>query len=246
MRFVADVAHDLGNPVANLKLRVSLLKKVPERMAEHLAIIERQTERMDNLIKDLLTLSRLDLGVLTTELTSLNLNTLVTRIVQTHEPTAESKGLSLTFQAEPDLPRLTIDARQIERVIVNLIANALNYTQTGGTIHLATTRDNSAVVFTIRDTGIGIMPEAMPYIFERFYRSDEARQTAEGTGLGLAIVKEIVSRYGGTILVESKPGQGSEFRVLLPTVTLRRAENSGHPPTNPASDAQMKSSPGHK
>lgn len=232
MRFVADVAHDLGNPVANLKLRVSLLKRVPERMAEHLAVIERQTERMDNLIKDLLTLSRLDLGVLTTELTSLNLNTLVTRIVQTHEPTAETKGLALTFEADPDLPRLLIDARQIERVIVNLTANALNYTPSGGTIHMATTREANTIVFTIRDTGIGITPEALPYIFERFYRSDEAREIAEGTGLGLAIVKEIVSRFGGAIDVESKPGQGSEFSVFLPAMNLRPAGNSpeGTPP----------------
>jgi len=216
MRFVADAAHDLGNPVANLKMRLYLLQKNPQRTAEHLAMMEKLIGRLDALVKDLLTLSRLDLGVLTTDLVHLDLNTVIARVVEVCEPMAENKGLLLSFQPSPDLPRILADEQQIERVVTNLISNAINYTLPSGTIHLSTQRAGERAVFTIRDTGIGINAQALPFIFERFYRSDEAKHTAEGTGLGLAIVKEIVVRHGGTIEVESIPEQGTLFTVSLP------------------------------
>ncbi len=199
-------------------MRLYLIKKAPERLPEHLAAIERLTDSLNALVSDLLMLSRLELGVLTTELVLLNLNEVLTRVIETHEYIAQSKGIALTFEPAPEITLIRVDERQIERAVMNLVTNALNYTPVGGAVRLASHSAREQVIFTVQDTGIGISPQAVPHIFERFYRSGEAKRMTEGTGLGLSITKEIVEKHGGYIVVESTLGEGSRFTVYLPAV----------------------------
>jgi signal transduction histidine kinase len=129
---------------------------------------------------------------------------------------AQHKAISLSFEAAPNLPPVLADSRQMERVLINLVSNALKYTQPSGAIHVSVSHEANTVIVAVRDNGMGISAEHLPHIFERFYRSEAAIRTTEGTGLGLAIVKEIVEKHSGTVEVESTPGEGSIFRVLLP------------------------------
>jgi PAS domain S-box-containing protein len=219
-RFISDAAHDLRSPISTLKLQLYLLKKAPEQLTRHLGKMEDLVGRLGTFIEDLVTLSRLELGVSTTELIRLDCNEVVRRVVEVYELLAEDKGLTLNFESQPDLPLILADSHQIERAVVNLVSNALKYTPPGGEVHLATSHDATHVIFTIRDTGIGFQPEALPYLFERFYRTDEAKQMAEGAGLGLSIVKGIIEQSGGRVEVESSPDQGTVFTVYLPIVDL--------------------------
>jgi PAS domain S-box-containing protein len=217
-RFIGDAAHDLRSPISTLKLQLYLLKKAPEQLTRHLGKMENLVGRLGTFIEDLVTLSRLELGVSTTELIRLDCNEVVRRVVEVYELLAEDKGLTLHFESQPDLPLILADSHQIERAVVNLVSNALKYTPPGGEVTLTTSHDATHVIFTIRDTGIGFQPEALPYLFERFYRTDEAKQMADGAGLGLSIVKGIIEQSGGRIEVESSPDQGTMFTVYLPIV----------------------------
>ena len=216
MPVVADIAHDLHNLASNFKTRLYLTEKSPQRLAEHLAVLEQDANRLDALVQRLAAISQPQLDSLTAALHPLNLNDVAAPIFKAYEPVAYAKRLTLTFETAPDLSPILADALDIERVVINLLCNALNYTPAEGTITLTTARDNNSVLLTVRDTGIGISSQALPHIFERFYRSEEAQNTTLGTGLGLGIVKGIVEKYGGQVEVESTFGKGSVFKVVLP------------------------------
>ncbi len=217
-RLIAELAHDLTNPVSNFRLRLYILKNAPQRLTESISVMESLVDRMEIMAKELLTLSRLDSDISTmiAEPQVRDLSPLVREMAYLCAPMAESKGLTLKVETAPKALMAAIDEKPIERGIVNLISNAINYTPAGGTISVSTRQENDKVVLSVRDTGIGINPGALPYIFDRFYRSDEAKRTIEGSGLGLTIVKEIVQRHGGTIKVSSVPGKGSLFEIWLP------------------------------
>ncbi len=218
-RFIADAAHDLRNPVTVLQLQLELIRLAPDTIDERLGAIAHQITRLDSLIGDLLMLSRLDQRVIGTEWERLDLFSLVAFVLDAQSSLAENKNITLQFEAEQDLPTIWANRLQVERVVVNLSDNALNYTPKGGKITVRLFRENDWLVLTIRDSGIGILPEDLTNIFERFYRAKNARTTSEGTGLGLAIVKEIIALHGAKIEVESEPGEGTLFRIhfnLLP------------------------------
>lgn len=216
-RFVAHAAHDLGNPITTLKMRLYLLERMPERLKEHLSVLTREVERLETLVTELRTLSELDRGVVTLRRTSTDLNMLVYSVLEAHQPLAADREQNLQFSLAPRLPDIKLDPRKFERVIVNLLSNALRYTPNGGDIHLSTLAAEGGVSLLVRDSGIGIDQEELPFIFERFYRSDRARQIdSGGTGLGLAIVREVVEAHGGRITVDSAINQGTTFTVWLP------------------------------
>jgi signal transduction histidine kinase len=194
-----------------------LLKRTPEKLDEHLRKLENQVEHLRNLLDDLRSLSQLDQGKFTLTVETSDINQIVAHVYDTYEPVAISKGQTLHLITDPQIPEILVDKRQIERVFVNLVANAINYTPHDKAITVRTLRDENAVVFSIADEGMGISAEDLPHIFERFYRTDVARSTqSTGTGLGLAIVKEIVEQHGGSVTVESELGKGSTFTVRLP------------------------------
>ncbi|CAG0955113.1 partial Alkaline phosphatase synthesis sensor protein PhoR, partial [Anaerolineae bacterium] len=215
-RFVADAAHDLGNPVAVLNTSLYMLRHAPAQLEQRLPILEYQVKRLDALVKDLLTISQLDREVELVDPNYIPFAQLVGQIVQGQQLLAAQKQIHLTADLPDDTPPLIGEVQAIERVIVNLVANALTYTPDGGQVHVRVNRQQDEIIFSVKDTGIGISPTELTRIFDRFYRTPSARRKTAGTGLGLPIVKKIVELHGGRIEVESEEGKGSEFRVYFP------------------------------
>ncbi len=216
-RFIDDAIHDLATPITGLTNRLYLIKRSPEKLDEHLHKLENQVGHLRNLLDDLRSLSQLDRGQLALYLEPYDINRIVEQVFDTYEPVAISRGQILNLFTTPNLPAVQMDARQMERVFVNLVANAINYTPNNKAIWVRTVVDEDNVIFSVRDEGMGISPEDLAHVFERFYRTAGARSTqSTGTGLGLAIAKEIVERHGGSLKAESELGKGSTFTVRLP------------------------------
>ncbi|MBE2268201.1 MAG: PAS domain S-box protein [Anaerolinea sp.] len=216
-RFVANAVHDLATPISGLSARIYLLRRSPEKLAEHVRALENQVQHLQNLVDELRMLSRIDRGQLVPSLAMTDVNELTQRIFDTYEPVALDKQQTLTLRLDPSLPKIAIDAQQIERVLLNLIANAVNYTPAYRGIRVETLAAEGEIIIRVADEGIGISPEDLPRVFERFYRSAEARRSNRtGTGLGLAITKEILDLHRGTVAVHSELDKGSTFTVRLP------------------------------
>ena len=216
-KFVADVSHELRNPVASLNTRLYLLERAEdEDSARHIAILKEQLDRLNRLIGSVLNISRIELAKQTVKLVALDLNNVIENELRVHYPVAESKGLSLSFKPAPNLRTVMGEPAQLAQVVMNLVANAINYTESG-TVEVRTMQDDGHVAVEVRDSGLGIAQEDMANLFDRFYRGRTAVEAAlPGTGLGLSIVKEIIDLHQGQIEVESEVGKGTLFRVLLP------------------------------
>ncbi len=216
-KFVSDVSHELRTPTTNLNLYLNLMEHgKPEKRAYYLTTLKQQAGRLAGLIEDILDLSRLEQESAQVVFSPVDLNEVVGQVVTAHQPRAEAAGLRLTFEPGDDLPAVRGEPGRLMRVVTNLLGNAINYTSEGS-VHVATQRLDGHVCLQVRDTGIGIEPEDIPHLFERFYRGRHASQSnIPGTGLGLGIVKEIVDLHGGKIEVSSRVGQGSKFTVWLP------------------------------
>jgi PAS domain S-box-containing protein len=225
-QFISNVSHELRTPLANLKLYLTLLDKGrPEKRQQYLDTLQREAGRLQQLIEDLLNLSRLESGSAQSDRYPTDLNQLVRQLVQDRQMLAAQRELTLTADLDPDLPLALADEEMFGQVLTNLITNAMNYTPSGGQIMVragsATTRSKRWVTISVTDTGHGISKEEQEHLFERFYRGRAAQQTgAEGTGLGLAICREIVQQHEGRITVQSPalpphPG-GATFTVWIP------------------------------
>jgi PAS domain S-box-containing protein len=225
-QFISNVSHELRTPLANLKLYLNLLEKGrPEKRQQYLNTLQREAGRLQQLIEDLLNLSRLESGSVQSERAPADLGQLVRQLVQDRQMLAAQRELTLTADLAPDLPLALADEEMFGQVLTNLITNAMNYTPPGGKIVVrassAATRGNRWVTISVTDTGHGISKEEQENLFERFYRGRAAQLTgAEGTGLGLAICREIVQQHGGRITVQSpalppQPG-GATFTVWIP------------------------------
>ena len=218
-KFVSDVSHELRTPVTSLGLYAELLEHgKPDRREKYIAQIQTQAARLAQLVNDILNLSRLEMGAEPPSFEAVDLNDLTTSVVETYQASAEEAGLDLTFTPDRALPPVSGERNQLAQVITNLVANAINYTPRG-TVRVATERlDSTGVCLTVQDSGLGIDAGDIPRLFDRFYRGKQAvTSMIRGTGLGLAIVKEIVDLHRGTIEVESTLGQGTTFRVCLPS-----------------------------
>ncbi|MBN1486041.1 MAG: GAF domain-containing sensor histidine kinase, partial [Anaerolineae bacterium] len=219
--FVSNVSHELRTPLTNIKLYLDLLNRgQQQRRATYMETIHREANRLQKLIEDLLTLSRLDLGKVEVNMESIDLNALIHMLVEDRRPLFTHKGLSLNVHTTQGLPYIYADAKLIEQVLTNLLSNALNYTLSGNvtlTTKIDTIKSQPWVTVSVQDTGVGIPVEEQTYLFERFLRGSAGNTTqASGSGLGLAISKEIANLHGGHINVESKVGVGSTFTVWLP------------------------------
>ncbi len=215
-RFVAYASHELRTPITNLKTRLYLMHIQPERMEEHMRILDYVTDRMKRLVEDLLDISRFERGVTPLKFENVVLQDTVCDLVQIQEPEAVRKGVQIACHL-PEAPvTVRADADRLAQVITNLISNAINYTPSGGRIdvRLSQTAD-SRVLVEVVDTGIGIAADHLPHIFQPFYR---VVSQIEGSGLGLSITKEIVELHGGEIEVVSQIGVGSTFRFWLPSI----------------------------
>jgi two-component system phosphate regulon sensor histidine kinase PhoR len=213
--FVGNVSHELRTPLSLIKGYVETLldgaRENPEVAERFLKIIERNTQRLDFLIQDLLTISALESERISLDLSPVNLSALVEKVFADLQSRAETKKIKLQNQ----LPELVAnaDANRLEQVFANLVDNAIKYGRNEGSVFIGgkNLADGKLEIF-VRDDGPGIPPESLPRIFERFYRVDKARsREAGGTGLGLAIVKHIVQAHGGEVRAESEPGKGATF-----------------------------------
>jgi heavy metal sensor kinase len=215
----ADISHELRTPLAALltTIEVALRKpRTPQEYRELLTDCLATGQQMSQLVERLLALARLDAGVDRMRPREVDVAGLAEQCAALVRPLAEARDLSLRFERNGPLP-LVADPDKLREVLTNLLHNAIEYNRPHGSIELAVERHNGHVRLEVRDTGIGISPEAREHIFERFYRADPARQ-ADGlhAGLGLAIVKGYIDLMGGTIAVDSTEGEGSTFRVTLP------------------------------
>lgn len=221
-QFVATVSHELRTPLANVKLYLSLLRKGREDRREHyLQTLEQETGRLGEMIEDLLDLSRLESKTEIEKREPVELEPLLTELVENHRPAFQAKELDLQFSGSG---RVVVSANrnQLIQVFTNLLSNAMRYTPSGGWVRVVLQEPESVdgrsmASVAVQDSGQGIPDEDLPYIFERFYRGALARTSqTPGSGLGLAIVREIVERHGGLVRVSSRLGLGSTFTVLLP------------------------------
>ena len=218
-KFIADVSHELRTPVANLSIYINLLENgKPEKKAQYLSILQKQANRLTNLVEATLGLAQLDAGVQNHAFGPIDLNEVVVDILQGHQARAESFGLYLEHELALALPNIWGNKIQLVQLVTNLVANAINYNQKGGRILVETFAKNGTMVcLKVSDDGIGISEAELPHLFDRFYRGHQTGQSnIPGTGLGLAIVKEIVDLFQGYIEVTSDLNQGTTFLVHLP------------------------------
>jgi two-component system, OmpR family, sensor kinase len=239
-RFVADASHELRTPLTTVRGNASLLRRfdrlTPEDRKAAVQQIVAESERMSRLVNDLLTLARADAGQLL-ERQSLPLGALLDDVALQGKVLADEKvAISVVRLAEADVLG---DADALRQLLLLLVDNAIKYTPAGGSVTLGLNAEDDrtrglTARISVVDTGVGIPAADLPHIFERFYRADRARQSG-GTGLGLAIGKWIAEAHGGTITVESSPGNGSIFTVTLPalSVTPLRPDFAPPPPSPP-------------
>jgi two-component system phosphate regulon sensor histidine kinase PhoR len=218
--FVLNVSHELRTPLTAIKGFVETLEgEVEEKDKNYLGIIKRNTERLINIVKDLLLLAELEEKGVSIQTEQMDLKPLVQNVLKIFEPEAKEKGLTLELVVDPEFPPISADPFALEQMFVNLIDNAVKYTEKGG-VRIALRKGTGAVQIDVEDTGTGIPAEHLGRIFERFYVVDKSRsKKMGGTGLGLAIVKHIVLAHHGQISVKSVPGQGTVFSVTLPLIS---------------------------
>jgi signal transduction histidine kinase len=219
----------MKNPLALIMGYVELLledEMVPEGEAREFIIsIQRHTQQMGNLIRDLLDLSRIETGM-SLDLEPTKLAPLIETSIDNFKFLAEKKSITIDYTPPETEVVLTIDPSRVQQVLDNLLSNAIKYTPAKGTVGLSVDVASERATIRVKDTGLGIPQEVLPRIFDRFYRVQRDDDDAtEGTGLGLAIVKAVVDQHGGDIQVETVVGQGSTFNVTLPYSSPPSDEN---------------------
>ena len=213
---IAWVSHDLQTPLTSIQAILEALGdgliEEPEAQQRYLRTAQREVQSLSRLIDDLFQISKLDAGGLTLEVSPNSLSDLISDTLESFSQLAEKQGITLTGSVEKNVDPVAMDARQIGRVLNNLVSNALRYTPEGGQVSIAAKRVSKKAEVRVTDTGEGIPPEDLPYIFESFYRGEKSRSRATGgAGLGLAIARGVVLAHEGDIKVESTQGTGTTF-----------------------------------
>ncbi|MEW6448476.1 MAG: ATP-binding protein [Bacillota bacterium] len=217
--FIAAVSHELRTPLSIIQgYTEAILDGMVEgeEQKKYLTAIREEGERLRRLTEELLDVRRMETGALRIRQEEVRIEDIAGRAAARFKAKADSLGIS--FEVElPPLPPVLGDPDRLEQVVVNLLDNAFRFTPAGGSVMLRLRSVPGGVALSVRDSGSGIAPEDLPYIWEKFYRADRvrARETG-GSGLGLAIVRQITELHGGRVAAESRPGEGSEFTVILP------------------------------
>lgn len=219
--FVANVSHELKTPLSSIKAYAETLSggaiNDTERNLEFVQCIEEQAERLYVLILDLISLARIESGRQTFDIESVAVQDVVDSCLASQQALADAKNVSLETGAEAPGLHVRADEEGLKQILNNLIDNGIKNTPDGGRVSVCWREADTAAIIEVRDTGIGIPAEHLPRVFERFYRVDKARsREMGGTGLGLAIVKHLTQSFGGSVSVQSQPGEGSTFTIRLP------------------------------
>ncbi len=217
-QFTDDASHELRSPLSVIEAEATLAlrrERTADDYRDALATIADEAAGMNRLIDQLLTLARADAGEDRAVREPVDLSEVARETIEAIRPVADERGVGM--HVEDCAPVSVIgDSVRLKRLAVNLIDNAIRYTPSGGSVTASVVTEGETVLLTVADTGIGIAPEHLPHVFERFYRADAARQRGQGSGLGLSICRQIVEEHGGTIDVESAEGEGTRFLVRLP------------------------------
>jgi two-component system OmpR family sensor kinase len=219
---VANVSHDLRTPLATLQGYVETLLLKNNNLTEkdrkhHLEIAIQHCQRLSNLVDELFELAKLDSREIEVQSEPFNINELAHDVVQKFNLSAEERQITIQIEHNPQLPFVNADIAMIERVIENLLDNAVRHTSPGGSIRLTFSARNGDISICVIDTGCGIAEEDLPHIFDRFYHRDRTQESKTGySGLGLAIAKRILELHNKSIIVESKAGSGTTFTFFLP------------------------------
>ncbi|MBO4389802.1 MAG: HAMP domain-containing histidine kinase [Lachnospiraceae bacterium] len=221
-QFVSDVSHELKTPITSIKILVDSLlgqENAPHELyKEFLSDIGSEIDRENDIINDLLALSRMDRGTVELNIKTTNINDSVESLLKRLTPIATAKGVELTFETFRTI-MADVDEVKFTLALMNIVENAIKYNVENGSVSVSLNADHVYFYVSVKDTGIGIAKEDCEKIFERFYRADKARsRDTGGTGLGLALSKRIVQLHKGTINVSSEIGKGSEFRIRIPLV----------------------------
>jgi signal transduction histidine kinase len=215
-QLTADIAHDLRTPLSVIlgyteALSDGKLSGAPETYD----VMHSEALHLSHLVDDLRLLSLADTGELPLNRRPIALQVLLERTAAAHQPQAAKKAIDLLVDADPALPEIEVDPERMAQVLNNLVSNALRHTPKGGRVTLSAVQQNGDILLSVTDTGSGISAEELPYIFNRFYRGDQARQQNGESGLGLAIARSIVRAHGGTISVDSTVDVGTTFTITL-------------------------------
>jgi two-component system, NtrC family, sensor histidine kinase GlrK len=221
--YISHLSHELRTPLtvikeASLMLQQGVFSKLPEKQEELFEVVKAECERLISSVNRILDFSRMEAGDMYFSYQDADIGPVIEKSILKLSPLIGSKKMNIVKILPPQLPLLRIDVERIEEVLENLLSNALNYTQEGGTITVSAVHDNKkdAVEVSITDNGIGIPDDGLQQVFEKFKRVDDRRGAIRGTGLGLAIVRHIINAHGGKIWVRSKLGEGSTFTFSLP------------------------------
>jgi signal transduction histidine kinase len=223
-QFIATISHELRTPLTSIHGYLDLLVdgeagELTDEQRQFLSIAERNTERLQRLVDDLLLVSELDAGKLRLELGDLDLCALAEESLESARPRADAGGITLEFPPESPV-RVSGDRVRLAQLLDNVISNAVKFTPHGGTVSVRTSRSNGSAVVEVEDTGMGIPAGEQEHLFDRFFRTQAAEEKAiQGSGLGLAISQAIAQAHGGLIEVTSVENTGTTFRLVFPANT---------------------------
>jgi len=217
--FISNISHELRTPLASLKALTETLQdgalEDPPAAKRFLGRMETEVDAITQMVEELLELSRIESGRVPLKMSATSPDWLLTKAIERLSLQAQRAGLSIEIKCPDDLPKVMADPNRLEQVVVNLLHNAIKFTPSGGNIILSATLEDGNILFSVKDTGIGIPVDDLTRIFERFYKTDRARSSG-GTGLGLAIARHLVEAHGGTIWAESTGDKGSTFYFTIP------------------------------
>jgi len=220
-QFISTVSHELRTPLAAMKESVAIVLdevagKLNEKQQKFLNIAKRNADRLGALINDVLDFQRLEAGRMKLDIQSNDIKEVVGEVNETMALVARKNQIELSLQLADDLPKASFDRAKIIQVLTNLVSNAIKFTPEKGRVSVNIRHRDEELIIKVSDTGMGIPKEALPKIFDRFYRVIRQGKQIQGTGLGLAIVHKIVMMHAGRIEVESEGDQGTTFTVFLP------------------------------
>jgi signal transduction histidine kinase len=232
---IAWAGHDLQTPLASIRAIVEALADGmvddPATTQRYLRTAQRDIQSLSLLIDDLFQMAQLDAGGLPLDRQPNSLGDLISDTLESFSTAAARQGVRLEGSAAPEVDPVTMDAQRIGRVLANLVGNALRHTPAGGVVQVRAARTAEGTAVEVTDTGEGIPPEDLPFVFDRFYRGEKSRSRATGgAGLGLAIARSLVEAHGGRIRVESRPGQGTRFVFVLPAGERSTSFSTSPPP----------------
>jgi PAS domain S-box-containing protein len=222
-QFIRDISHDLRTPLTVISTSAYFLEKLndPEKQRERLHTIETQVQHLTHILDSMQQVSRLDTETEIFDLKPLQINRMIEEIVDGYQAVARTKHQKLSLMIDADLPSIAADEFSLKQAVEQVVKNALTYTPNEGEITISASKQERYVVIEVRDNGIGISSHDQALIFDHFYRVSEARPLVKGSaGLGLSIARRIIEAHDGRIEVQSEPGRGSTFRMMLPIVSL--------------------------